>query len=245
MARRFISTKDTLNILLLKPNEVLKANLAYQNDSVAASIRDSLAMVYSTVVSKADDKIMKELLTQSIADELKQYPCKVFDEDRMGNFMKLDSSGVIFQVAQMQMEEFVKPYTADAFYDELRFYQDFELKGVNLNLWFELSQLNSEQDKNKVLFSTTYITDDIEGVFRRSFLTGEVKFIYSRSDITKDDVYQMATDFGKVNAAYIFDYFLNQYVHTHYKGKKKLPYLHYDLLKKRLRQAGLNRFIFM
>lgn len=245
LAKQFINSKDTVNILLLKTDYIFKKNLKVKADTIPVSGNDSVGADQFEIIGSVNNKTLTDLLFTGIIDELKKRNFRIYTEDNMNAFMKLDSDASIFHLVQVELDELYTPYTASQMYDTIIYYEDFNLNTVSINLWFELSHLNSDDEKSSVLYSTMKISDKVDGYFRRSFLTNGVKFYYDRKNVSSDDVYTLALYFGENNAEYIYDYFLNRYVYIKYKGKKKLKFLHYDYKVKKISLAGHKRFIFM
>ena len=231
--------------MLMKTENVLKKNMKINVDSIPQNIRDSVCLAQSVILKLTNEKTLTNILFTGITDELKKRNFKVFTEEDMTAFMKLDSGAYIFHIAQIELDEYYIPDSRSQMYDTLTFYKSFDLNAISINLWYEVSQLNSDQNNNTTLFSSDYIDDKVNGFFRISFFTGEVDFVYNRKDITVDDLYSKASEFGISNAEYIYDYFLNKYIYTYYKGDKKPKYIHYNAHSKKLYPAGQNRFIFM
>jgi len=182
-----------------------KKNLKINTDSVPESVRDSVAIANSVLLGKIVNKTFLNLLDNGLDDGLKKRKFKIYNEDSLNAFMKLQSKGYIFNLSQIELDEYLDFDTAFQEIDDQTYYQELIMNASSINLWFEVSQLNGEQEQNQVLFSSQSISDNITGHFKRDFLTGQVKFIYRRTDINADDVYLMAMDFGTVNASYIFD----------------------------------------
>jgi len=245
LCRKFISSKDSIKILLLKTDNLYKKNLKINADSLPESVRDSVSLANSTILGKIKDKTFAELVYNGMSDEIKKSKFSVYIEDSLNVFMKMTGKAYIFNLTQIELDEYFENDTAAQEIEDKVYYQDFVLNSASINLWFDVSQLNGDQDKKRMLFSSTSISDDVNGHFKRDFMSGEIKFFYKRKDITEDDVYQMAQDFGVTNADYIFDYFMNEYVYLKYKGKKKIAYMHYDPVRKMLSPAAYDRFIFM
>ncbi|NTW31644.1 MAG: hypothetical protein HGB12_03305 [Bacteroidetes bacterium] len=238
LAKEFLNKKDSLSILILRTDTVFKKNLKKNNDSISDTTN-------SLFLGKTKNITLINLIYTGLIDELKKRKLKVYTDENMNSFMSLPSESYIFNMSQIEMDEYVIPYSFSQDYDEDEYYQDFNLNAVSLNTWFEVSELNGEQEKSKVLYSSKSINDNVYGYFRRNYLYDEIYFNYRRTDITLDDIYKSALNFGYTNADYIFDYFLNQYVYENYKGKMKKNYLHYDIKKNRFIKAEKNRFIFM
>jgi len=244
LARKFVASSDTICILLLKTDYIFKKNLKINTDS-SLKLRDSTNIVQKELLHNVNEKMLVDILFSGVFDKLKKQKIKVFSEENTDVFLLSNSAAYIFNLAQIELDEYSIPYTASQRYDTLIYSEDFNLNAAKINLWYEVSELNNTQENWKVLFADDYISDCIDGHFRKIFLSNDIRFIYSRINITQDDIYLMAAKFADTNAAYIYDYFLNDYIHRKYNGRKKLKYFHFDLQKRKLYPAGNNRFIFM
>jgi len=225
-AKEFINQTDTINILILKTDTVFKKNL-----KTVENLSPSDTM--SIFLEKADNKTIINLLHSGLIDNLKKKKLNIFTPETIDSFLSLRSKSYFIPRSYYKQ------------YDSLEYFKDYLLNAVSLNLWFEVSELNGNQEKSKVLFSSKYINDSISGYFKRDFFSNEIYFDYLKKDITIDNVYLSALDFGSLNADYIFDYLLNQYIYNNSEGKSIKKYFHYNFNKKKLSQARLNRFIFM
>jgi len=244
IARQFISSNHPINILLLKPDYVFKKNFKIDTDTLPEEIKDSVGISQSLLLRKVNDNTVIDLLFSGLTDELRNRKLKIYTEENMNEFMKLDSGAFIFNIVQSELDEYSTPYTVSQVYDTLTYYKNFELNAVSINIWYEASQLNT-QDKITLLYSSDSINDDIEGHFKKLFLSNEIKYIYKRKEISTDDLYNKIADIATTDAGYIYDYILNKYLNEKYIGGKFLKYYHYDKQKDIIYPAKYKRFIFM
>jgi hypothetical protein len=247
LARQYLKTNDTLNILLLTPDIVFKKNLKINSDSLPEQIRDSVSLEQSTILGKINDHLFLDLLSSQLIDELKHRKYRVFTEENMNEFMKLDSNSYIFKIAQVEVDEYPSVFVATRLYDSTEFTETLDQNSVSINLWYEVTQLNSEE-KPVLIFSSDSLKDIIDGSFRRALLSYQPRYVYRRHDINIDDFYRKVTSFGSTNAEYIDDYFVNKFIHRNYNYQMFYPtakYFHFDKQKNRVYPAGYKRFIFM
>jgi hypothetical protein len=245
LAKKFVVSKDTINVLLLIPDVIYEKNLNYNTDSFAETIRNSVSISNSLILKNLNDSTVMNLIISGITDGLNSRKIKIYTEDNMSSFMLLKSNAYIFNLAQTEIDEYTLPYTTSQVYGTSTYTQDFDLNALSMHLWIEVSELNTEQDKSKVLYSTDNISDKIIGNFRKDFFSNEIRYVYNRHNIVVDDAYNLASDFGSMNADYIFDYFLNEFIYKNYSGKRKPIYMHYNYKSGKISQAGISRFIFM
>lgn len=244
LAKQFIADKDTINILLLKSDVVNKKNLKINTDALPANTRDSIAVAESEILKNLKDTTFMNLLYSALFDGINKKKFRIFTEERIDSFLLVHPAAYIFHLAQMEVDESNVNYSDSALYDSTMYYQNFELTDIDINLWFEVSEQNGDQKTSRVLFSTASMYDQVDGYFHKTFFELP-KYIYTRKDITTDDVYLLTSSFGNDNAGYIYDYFLNDFIYKNYKGTKKPKYLHYNSQTGKIVASGYNRFIFM
>lgn len=246
LAKDFLKSGDTTYLLILIPEDLIfiKQNLSLTDEKKGKDGSDSASLAASLFLGKIKEKLISGLIYSNFESILKSGPFRVYGDDEMSRFMQLGVKSYIIRIAQIELDEFIIPYTASEQFDTLTYYEDFNLNAVSVNMWMEVTEVNGTQDTSQVLYSKEQISDAVEGYFTKSF-SGMVKYIYERTDINFDDIHKMATDFGEMNAHYLFDYFMNKYIHERYKGKKAPKYYHFDGAAGNTYPAGFYRFIFL
>jgi len=244
LAKEFVASKDTINVLLLKTDNVFKKNLKINSDQLPPAAKDSVALAESLMLKKLNDTTFVNLLFAGLMDGMNKKKFRVYTEERIDTFLLVHPTAYIFNLAQIEVDESTVNYTDSSMYDSTMYYQNFELTGVALNLWYELNEQNGDQKYSKVLYNTASMYDQVDGYFHKAFFELP-KYYYTRKDITIDDVYLLTSSFGNDNASYIYDYFLNDYIYKKYTGTKKPKYLHYNSQTGKISPSGYNRFIFM
>lgn len=244
LAKQFVADRDTINILLLKTDVIIKKNMKINADELPANKRDSLALAESVILKNLVDTTFVNLLFSGLTDGMNKKKFRVFLEERVDTFLLVHPAAYIFYLAQMEIEESTVNYTDSAMYDSTMYYQQFDLNSIDLNLWYELSEQNGDQKTSKVLFSSASASDQIDGYFHKAFFELP-KYYYTRKDITISDIYLLTSSFGNDNAGYIYDFFMNDYIYKNYKGNKKPKYLHYNSQTGKIYPSGYHRFIFM
>ncbi|MFH0865347.1 MAG: hypothetical protein V1904_04085 [Bacteroidota bacterium] len=237
---------DTTHLLLLIPEDFIfiKQNQSLADEKQGKDGSDSASLAASFFLDEIKDTLISGLIYSNFESILKSGPFKVYGDDEMSRFMHLGTKSYIIRIAQIELDEFIIPYTASEQFDTLTYYEDFNLNAVSVNMWMEVTEVNGTQDTSQVLYSKEQISDVVEGYFTKSF-SGMVKYVYQRTDINLDNIYKMSTDFGEMNAHYLFDYFMNKYIHERYKGNKAPKYYHFDGATGNIYPAGYYRFIFL
>lgn len=246
LAHAFLKSSDTTNILFLQPENIIiiKKNLSRADERTGIDGTDSASVNASLFLSSLKNITVTDLIYTNFIDEMKSRPFRIFNDSNMNAFMQLGTRSYIVKIAQIELDEFEIQFTASEQFDTLAYYEDFDLNTVSVNMWVEVTEVNGTQDTAQVLYSNEQISDEIEGCFSKSF-SGRVEYNYVRTDIKIDKIYGMMSDFGILNAGYLFDYFLNKYIHEKYKGTQTLKYYHLDGQNGVLSPAGYNRYIFM
>lgn len=246
LAKLFVRSSDSTIVLLLSPDDIgiIKKNEVLADNTAGDQVNDSSGIVSSQLLKNLSDQTLKDIIYTNLYDGLIKLPIKVFGDESMNTFMELNKRSYIVKIAQIEVDEFVNPYTASEQFDTLTYYEEFDLLGVSINIWIDITEVNGTQDTLQIVFSNEHVLDVVEGYFRRN-PSGMVEFIYQRTDVSVDDIYSMASEFGRKNAGYLYDYFLNKYVHQYYNGTAIPKYYHFDFTKGKLYQAGFSRFIFL
>ena len=118
-------------------------------------------------------------------------------------------------IAQVSMEEFVHPYGFDYnLLGETVSVDSIDLNAISMNIWVEVSRMNSAEN-NKVLFTSDFIDDNIQGHFRQYILSDQLEFEYTIDTITMKRIYSFTDDMGTRCGSYLYDYYLNQFIRDH------------------------------
>jgi len=240
LAKTFIQSKDSINLLLL--NSVDDVLIAIDTASFMQNNDSSM----NFLLPKVNTVTAKNILYMVMYDELKKYNIHLSNESDMSKFLSTNNHGRIFNMVQIQLEESAILYTDSREYDSKVYEKDYNLRNIGLNTWFETSQINDTSENiSIVLYSSLEDNDKVDGSFKIDFFTSEVEYNFYKQELAKEKIYDLAYLSGSKNASYIFDFFLNEYIHKNYKGKKPLKYYHYELSTGKISPAVNDRFIFM
>jgi hypothetical protein len=244
LATSYAKSKHDIALLIFPTDMVYKDNLNKEGISnTNPSAIDSLLFVNSKFLKRVSDSIFLETYINSLSDELKLYGYKIYFDADSDDFLTNNSSGYIIDIAQLQLEEYLKPVYDEAAYHDSMIYQDFWLNALNLNSWYEISGMNDSQKTKKMLYASETAADYFNGKFKFNLLTEEVTYQYTIDTIALNDVYELAAFAGKKYASYIFDYIMNLEI------RKQLPassqpykYMHFDRESGRIEPAYDYRF---
>lgn len=248
LAREIIVSRPDSAVLIMMPDFVYKTNLKVGElenaESLDDQIRDSLLFERSLYLKNISDTIILNRYLNSLVSELKAFGLEVYTENNINEFLQLEKPSYMFNIAQIELEEYIVPVEEQEVFDDTALYfKTFKLNAVSINSWFEVTRMNVEDYKRKVLYASNYVFDYLKGSFRKHALTGEVKFKYYQKEIELKDIYSLAEELGKKYAGYIYDYMLNE------KIQEELPenistdkYYHYDRDRNTLRAITKDRF---
>jgi hypothetical protein len=234
LARTFVTTASPSEYLLLRPTVILKYNLKTFEipglDSLEGFQKDSTLLANSLFLKDINDSIFIDQFTAAFVKRLEAYGARVALENSIDTLMEQEGQPYIVNIAQFSLEEYIHPYSSEEeVYDEVIVINGIDLNAINYNLWLELSHMNTEK-KNKILFTSDYLLDGLNGSLKQNLLSGKYSFDYTIDTISIPEVYEFAGQFGKKAASYLFDYLMNDYI------GEKLPenypferyYYHYD-----------------
>ena len=251
LAKESVDASDSISILLLPPEFLYKTNQKNWEIKNFENLdewgKDSALFENSLFLKEIDDSVFYKNYLGTLVEELKLYGLKVFDEKELDTFMTIRSRAYIISISQLELEEYLYPYTAEEmFFDTMVYYKEFNLNAININSWYEISKLNDTEAASNLLYASHYLIDNLEGRFVNNIFTEKVSFKYNIDTITVDDIYLLANILGRKYAGYIFDYLINEYVFRNFPANHRPNiYFHYNRIYKSLSPAGDDRFIFM
>lgn len=234
LAKEFRENWHDTVAMVLMPDYIFKNNIkAFEYpgiDTLPQPEQDSLLFFGSTFLKEISDSTVMNGFEKKFIRQLEKYPIRVMKEQSLDSFMTSPASGILINIAQMSVEEFIHPYSFDYdLTDEYLSVDSIDLNAVSLNVWIEVSMLNS-MEKNKVLFASDFILDELEGFFRQYIFSGSIEFEYSIDTLSMQRIYLFTEEMGARCASYLYDYFLNRYIQS--KVPENYPFevrsLHWD-----------------
>jgi hypothetical protein len=217
IAKTYYETPPGYNFMLLFPDFIYKENLKeYEienKDSLTEREVDSLLYTSSIYLTEIVDSVFIDSLSASLSKNLKTFGFNVYTQEDMDDFLNISGQSYIVNLAQLLLEEYVYPYEAEAvIFDEVISVSDIDLNALNINLWFELTPYNSDNEAARVLFTSDQIFDDMEGEFTGGIFGSNMRFEYTIDSLQVGEIYYAATALGRKYAMYFNDYFLNRYL---------------------------------
>ena len=234
VAKDYVESPPGHTFLILKPDFLYKDNLKeYQignKDSLTEAEMDSILFFSSIYLKEIEDRVFIDTLVENVEKNLERFGFNIYAEDQMEEFMALQKPAYVVNIAQIVLEEYVYPYEAEAvIYDEVVSVKDIDLNALNINIWFELNPVNTENEAARVLFASDQIYDDMEGRFIGGLFGSDLKFEYTVDSLKMDEVYYAGAALGRKYAMYFNDYFLNRYILKNLPSGYNLEeYYHYN-----------------
>jgi len=234
VAKEYVEAPPGHTFLILKPEFLYKDNLKdYQivnKDSLKEEEIDSILFFSSIYLKGIEDRVFIDTLVGNLEKNLERFGFNIYAEDQMEEFMALQQPAYVVNIAQILIEEYVYPYEAEAvIYNEVVSVKDIDLNALNINIWFELNPVNSEDEAARVLFTSDQIYDDMEGRFIGGLFGSDLKFEYTVDSLKIDEIYYAGTALGRKYAMYFNDYFLNRYILKNLPSSYNLEeYYHYN-----------------
>ncbi len=213
-ARTFIEKKDQVAVMIVPPTYTFLYYYPYSYTFDSEMPSEGEDIENSHFLKEIDVERATGIFTDALLENLRKYDINVFLPEQFDQFLSHDGQRYIFTVAQTEMVESDRQHTDRALIDTILYRQDFMLRTVERNTWFEFTEVDKQEDEAgiKVLYSTFFTTDNVDGRFRYRGLTGEVLYEYSSYLISKEDIYSLNHFAGTRNARYIFDFLLNRYI---------------------------------
>ncbi len=251
LAKLYLEEGKGQELMILMPEYVFKTSLKEYDVEGAERMEewmlDSILFNQSLFLKFISDSSFLDIYANSYAEELQALGFIVFTANQMDTFLQVSEPDFIINVAQIEVEEYVLPIRDEELVSEYLFYKEIDLNAVNINSWFELTRINSEEElDNEILFASHYILDDFEGNFKFFPYTGEIKYAYNIDSLIINDIYGLAGYLGRKYAGYTYDYMLNTYIYKNLpENIKPRYYFHYDRKKNSMVPVDDDRFILM
>jgi hypothetical protein len=247
VANSFLEVKQEHAVIIVPPSYTFL--YYYPSDEPIESLPDEgQDLKNSKFLIDVDVEKASEVFLESLYNELRKFDLKVFTADQFDEFLMHDGPRNIFNIAQAEMIEFDSEYTDRALIDTVLYRQSFLLRTIERNTWFEYTRVNdTDEDQSiKVLYSTFFTSDDINGNFRYRPFSGDVFYEYSSYLITQEDIYELNRFAGEKNAQYIFDFLLNKYIedNSDITPENRKVFFRYSRPDNEIKKAGIEqRFI--
>lgn len=247
LANNFIKKREPASILLLSPEFSYKYNYKLPDvdnfDNLSKQAQDSLLFFNSELLQYIDDSLLITNYIRGLSSGLKSLGFNVFTTGTTGSFVNRGSDGLIVNVAQLELEEFLDSISDNAsFGDEEHYNYDLYITAVNINSWMELTRVN-RQDSALVLYASNTLTDRFDGGFRYFPFTGEVKYDYTIDSLKVEDIYTSAISIGNLYAGLLFDYLMNDYIRMSMSpGMEPSKYYTWDRFSGTIRKSKGQRF---
>lgn len=246
-AKSFVENRNKISVLILKPDYIFKENkntqLIENYDKLTDEEKKSRQLSESKFLQYINDSSFIQNYTQSLIDELKDYNLKVYTSSNIDSFLMVDTFAYVFKIGQMELDEYIYSSRESEYFDYEKYYQDFELNAVGLYIWMDFSIQNSKKNSQLTLFASNFVSDKIEGRFKKRFLYDDVVYIYTRKDMLMSRVNKLSNFAGKKHASYIFDYLMNHVVKANNPDYNDLELLHFDRQRNKLQYVPEGSFI--
>lgn len=171
----------------------------------------------------------------------------LYKQNELIEFFSDTSERWMIRLAQISLEEHREVYEDVLTLATEEYVWDTIISVYHLNIWFEFIPVNHHPDvPNFLLFASTSISDQISGFFIYDSKLSTYIYKYTFVPILNIDLLDLIKQSSLLHAHYTFDFFINLYIHTHKKYKrKKQVYFTWDWNSNRLKQSYYNRFIFL
>jgi len=232
MAYKYVDNAQEITVLLLEPDVFLLSDLKKSTQT------DNLGNEETNIfLNDIDVAWASQLFSETLLKELAAYKLKVLTASQLDTFFTIPTNAHMFNIAQVEIEEFFSPFK-DTFekspFDTVVYVQNFLLNALNFNTWVEYSKLNSDE-KNQVLFSNFYISDEVNGRFFINRTTKEVLYSYTMSEIDTNAVEALIKYAAVTNARYMFNYLLNKHIKASSNNKvATAKFYFYDKAKNKI-----------
>ncbi len=246
LAGVFMDLEAPVAVLVLPPDQLLKQN----DKTFEIEGYDTLSPEQQVLQLKENSALLKYISDSRVVDgfyntfvqHLAETNIQVFTENYKELFFSVKNKpAYIITIAQLQLEEYYEQVDESEIYDNPDLVpKDVYLNSIALNAWIDIKNVK-DTTNSLLLFGTDNITDGFSSSFRTYPFTGEVKYKMSRDLIEPKDVYAFSDVLGFRFSSFIYDYFMNHYIHVKMpNGQLPDAYYHYDPLNKNFLLADEN-----
>lgn len=214
-AQRFVKEKEIKPALMIVPHNYTFLYY-YPFDPVQPETQfdNSADISESDFLNDINTEKADSIFLSALFNHLNEYPLQVFRPEQFDEFLAYPGNRYIFTIAQTEIIEYDQPETYRAMIDTAVYRQDFLLRQVARNTWFEFVKVDDSTDDTgmQVLYSTFFASDEVDGGFRYRPFTGEVFYEYTSRLLELRDIDLLNRRAGYNNAQYIYEHLLNLYV---------------------------------
>lgn len=220
LAKEFVKNNKGIPVLLqitdkiILTNEKLKKIKDY--DSLSFEKQDSLWYVNTLYLDSISDTLILNSIYYNMENKLKSLGFHVYTNDSINAFNELQDIKYIFNIAQVEVsEDFFVYRDEELFFTNLIYYKDNNLNVININCWFELSDISDKTET--ILYNTSSISDLLKGNFEMNPNDYSVSYNYNITPLKFEEIYLLASKSAQKNASLLHDYLMNKYI------KENLP----------------------
>jgi hypothetical protein len=168
-----------------------------------------------------------------------------YTDTNIDSFLFFQTPAYVFNIAQLVLEERTIEFEDSELIRGTEYFKKLNINAVTINSWFELSELNNEENR-KLFFADETIADIVDGYFGENLITGNVKYNYRIVELDEEIIYRYCELLGRRYAGYTYDYLMNEYIKQNFPSNKKLRfYMHYKRGNNTLDPTEEDRFIVM
>ncbi len=245
VAKEFVEKKDLPAILYISDPNVLVE--FFRSDE----LRDSLNYFKPEKISYIlDDTLIADIQSgydRIMIETLKDKGFRVYETDSIAQFFI--NKELMWQLSPVQMSfEEHRVWMSDELpFTDYSLYFDTIVSEYQFNVWMELNPVNADSTvPSHLFFASSSVSDRINGRFVYEWLKRQYSYSYNFTEIDAYDFYVLTSGAAHSHAGYLFDYFLNRYIHFNYSQPHKLKnYYTYDWNRKKIIPAKEKRFVFL
>lgn len=231
LAKQFVFEESRPEVILIKPETIyLVSYKDTEQDTTNLETWqiDSIRYSESKHLKNIDIEKFQRVFFEGFHTQFEAFDFKVYEGMDISKVLENDSTRpLVIKFPQMELEEYLLPYSDVSYFKGRKFFKNFELEAVDLNAWISLGRRSVVG--SELYFVDDSITDVVDGVYFHDKTSGKVKYKFKYHELSLDNIYHFAADMGKNYAQYIFDHFLNRYVDVNRNKTYKRTYqYHYD-----------------
>lgn len=231
LAKEFVQDEDRPPVILKEPGNIYMVSYKDTDADTSGLAKwqiDSIRFHESEIISKTDAQKFKNHFFNAFREQMGKYGFDFYQGERLKELFENDTlQPIVINFPQMELEEYIQPYSDVGYVKGREYFKNFDLDAVNLNTWLKLSMRDMEGQE--FYFISDSITDKVRGNYFEDDETRQVRYKYKYRDVKEEDMYRFAEDMGTNYAQYIFDHYMNRFIKRNRNSSAPRRFLyHYD-----------------
>ncbi len=231
LAKEFVQSEERPPVILKQPSAIYMVSYKDTDTDTSGLAKwqiDSVRFHESAIIKNVNPQKFKASFFDAFKNQFSNYGFEFYEGQKLKALFENDTiHPIVVSFPQMELEEYIQPYSDVGYVKGREYFKNFDLDAVNLNAWLNLSMRGREGQE--FYFISDSITDKVRGFYFEDDETRKVRYKYKYRDVDEEDMYRFAQDMGTNYAQYIFDHYMNRFIKRNRNSSAPRRFLyHYD-----------------